>query len=184
MVDLIVRAAAPSDARDILAIYAQIVERTAISFETEVPSEETIKARIFEVSARYPYLVCHCDGHFAGYAYANLFRSRPAYASTAETTAYVREDFRGKGVGTALYEALLAKLSGAGIHCAVAAITLPNPASVALHERCGFEPVGVLREVGRKFGVFHDVGWWQRHLSSNGETMSFHQSRPDQTGDQ
>ena len=114
------------------------------------------------LAADFPYLVAEDDEGVAGYAYAGKFRERAAYASSVDVTAYVAARSRGQGVGRALYGDLLAGLAAAGVHTANAGITLPNAASVGLHEAMGFQKVGVFREVGRKFGAYHDVGWWQR----------------------
>jgi phosphinothricin acetyltransferase len=143
----------------VLAIYAPIVERTAISFELEPPSLEEIATRIAR-GARWPFLVCEEDGSLLGYAYAVPFRERPAYRFTVESTVYVAEAARRRGVGRALYRALLACLATQGFTRVVAGITLPNAASVALHEAIGFRPCAHLERVGWKLGSWHDVGYW------------------------
>ncbi|MEO1104541.1 MAG: arsinothricin resistance N-acetyltransferase ArsN1 family B [Pseudomonadota bacterium] len=158
----IIRPATLADAASIQAIYTPIVADTPISFETDVPSVPEMAARIKTIGARFPYLVAERDGTVIGYAYASTHRARAAYATTVEPTIYVAQAARGQGVGRALYSPMLAALQAADFHSAVAGITLPNPASVALHEAMGFEKVGVFREVGKKFKVFHDVGWWQK----------------------
>jgi phosphinothricin acetyltransferase len=104
------------------------------------------------------------DGRIAGYAYAGPFRARPAYQWTAEATVYVDPGFRRRGVGRALYTALLDALRAMGYRSAVGVVTLPNPASVALHEELGFRPAGVVRAAGFKLGAWHDVGFWQAEL--------------------
>ena len=153
-----------ADAPDIHAIYAPIVRNTPISFETEPPTVAEIERRITATLPRYPYLVAESDGRFAGYAYASEHRARLAYQTSADVTVYVSDQTRGRGIGRALYEALLPDLAGRGFHLATAGITLPNAASVALHEAVGFTKAGVFTEVGYKLGAFHDVGWWQRIL--------------------
>lgn len=161
---LLLRAATTADAAEIEAIYAPIVRDTPISFETEPPTVAEIERRIAATLPRYPYLVAESDGRFAGYAYASEHRARLAYRTSADVTVYVAADMRGRGIGRALYEALLPDLAGRGYHLATAGITLPNAASVALHEAVGFTRAGVFTEVGYKLGAFHDVGWWQRLL--------------------
>ena len=146
------------------AIYAPVVERTAISFEEIAPSVEEIAARIDRTLEGYPYLVAERAGEVVGYAYGGQHRARAAYRWSVEVSAYVSEGARRSGVGRALYAALLPQLAERRFHIAVAGIALPNDGSVALHEAMGFEPVGVFREVGFKFGRWHDVGWWQRFL--------------------
>jgi phosphinothricin acetyltransferase len=101
----------------------------------------------------------------AGYAYGSRHRERPGYRWAVDVGIYVAEIHRGKGVGTALYEALLPLLARQGFYIACAGITLPNPASVALHESVGFRLVGVYEQIGWKAGAWRDVGWWQRELT-------------------
>ncbi len=113
-----------------------------------------------------PWRVAEAEdgGGVVGYATASAFRPKAAYGATVETTIYLAPGRGGHGLGTALLGALLAACADAGFHRAVAGVTLPNPASVALHERLGFTPVGVFSEVGHKHGAWHDVGWWQLRL--------------------
>lgn len=159
-----IRLAGDSDVAPMLAIYAPVVRDTAISFEQEPPTEEEFRRRLRFVLAQTPWLVCETDGTVAGYAYAGTFRPRVAYQWTVEVTVYVHPEYHGWGVGRALYTSLFACLRLLGYTSAVAVIALPNPASVALHERVGFEPVGVYRSLGYKHGRWHDVGWWQLAL--------------------
>ncbi|WMS42186.1 N-acetyltransferase family protein [Acuticoccus sp. MNP-M23] len=161
---LSIRSAAVDDAPTIQAIYAPIVVDTVISFETEPPSAELMAERIAATLAAYPYLVAERDGAVVGYAYASQHRARSAYNISADVTAYVAACARGQRVGHALYAALLPEMAGRGLHAATAGITLPNAASVALHESFGFHKVAVFPEIGRKFGAYHDVGWWQKLL--------------------
>lgn len=160
----ILRAATVSDAAAIQAIYAPIVETTAISFEEDVPSVEEMARRIETYSQTHPYLVAERAGEILGYAYGSKHRDRSAYRLSVDVTAYVAASARGQGLGKRLYQALLPDLATRGYHAAFAAITQPNAASVALHESVGFTKVGIYREVGFKFGRWHDVGWWQRVL--------------------
>lgn len=160
----ILRAATVSDAAAIQAIYAPIVETTAISFEEDVPSVEEMARRLETYSQTHPYLVAERDGEILGYAYGSKHRDRSAYRLSVDVTAYVAASARGQGLGKRLYQALLPDLATRGYHAAFAAITQPNAASVALHESVGFTKVGIYREVGFKFGRWHDVGWWQRVL--------------------
>ena len=99
-----------------------------------------------------------------GFAYSGWFRPRPAYGRTRETSIYLHRDARGQGLGRALYEDLLDRLRGDGIHLAVAVVAQPNPASVALHEALGFELVGTFNEIGEKFGRYVDTRWYQLRL--------------------
>lgn len=157
-----IRTARPDDAGAILAIYAPLITDTIISFETDVPSIEEMEGRIRNTLETHPYLVAEHQGELAGFAYAGPHRTRNAYRLSVDVTVYVAEAARGKGIGKALYSALFENLGEAGYHAAFAGIALPNPASEALHRSVGFEPVGTYKEVGFKFGTWHDVRWWQR----------------------
>jgi phosphinothricin acetyltransferase len=153
-----------SDAREVLDIYGPIVAATAISFEEEVPTQREMERRISEALAFAPWLVCADGDRVAGYAYASRHRERAAYRWSVDVSVYVRDRCRRGGVGRALYTSLLALLRLQGFYAAHAGITLPNEASVRLHESLGFRPVGVYARVGFKRGAWHDVGWWQLPL--------------------
>jgi L-amino acid N-acyltransferase YncA len=159
-----VRDATPADAEALLAIYRPFVADTAVSFELEPPSVEEFAERVRNAQSQWAWLVAEDAGRVAGYAYAGSFRNRKAYQWSVEVSAYVDPLFHGRGVGRRLYEGLIAFLVGRGYCTAYAGITLPNEASVRFHEALGFTPVGVFRRAGRKFGAWHDVGWWQREL--------------------
>jgi phosphinothricin acetyltransferase len=163
---VILRLATTADAGAVRDIYAPVVETTAISFEVEAPSEAAMAARIAERQPTHPWLVATGDDGVAGYACAGPFKARPAYDWSVETSVYVASAARRRGVGQALYHALLEVLTAQGFRQAMAGIALPNAASVTLHERAGFAPVGVYRAAGWKLGSWHDVGWWQRRLAS------------------
>jgi L-amino acid N-acyltransferase YncA len=163
------RAATPDDAAAIAEIYAPFVTGSCVSFETDPPAAEAMRARIEAGDGLYPWLVGVAeDGSLLGYAYAARFRERPAYRFSVETSVYLRAGASGRGLGRRLYEPLLAILEERGFTQAIAAVTLPNAASVRLHERLGFERAGTYRKVGWKFGAWHDVGLWQRALASAG----------------
>jgi len=160
-----IRIAGPADAEAIAAIYAPIVRDTVISFELEPPSADEMRVRVVSTLKLLPWLVSLDErGAVNGYAYAGRHRERAAYQWSVDTTAYVRADSRGRGVGKALYGALFEELAGLGYFQAFAGIALPNDASVGLHESVGFRPVGIYRNVGFKQGAWHNVGWWQRAL--------------------
>ena len=122
-------------------------------------------ARIERGQEAYPWLVAEVGGRLAGFAYASQHRSRSAYRWAADVSVYVDPERQRGGIGRALYETLFDLLRLQRLHVACAGITLPNDASVALHEACGFEPVGVYRRIGWKFGEWRDVGWWQLGLA-------------------
>lgn len=162
------RAATPGDAAALAEIYAPYVTQGAVSFETDPPDEAAFLARMESGGALYPWLVAEEAGRILGYAYASRFRDRPAYRFVVETSVYLRAGEGGRGLGRRLYEPLLATLEAQGFTQAIAAITLPNEASVRLHERLGFERAGIYRQVGWKLGAWHDVGLWQRALARAG----------------
>jgi L-amino acid N-acyltransferase YncA len=159
-----IRLATPHDAAGVQAIYAPVVRETAISFEVEPPTVDDMRQRIVAVVERMPWLVCEHRGEVLGYAYASPHRARAAYEWSVDVSVYIHAHARRAGVGQALYRSLFALLTLQGFYQAYAGITLPNPASVGLHESLGFRPVGVYRAVGYKLGVWHDVGWWQLTL--------------------
>jgi phosphinothricin acetyltransferase len=164
-----IRSAVPGDVAGMLAIYRPIVESSPISFEEVPPDEETFGRRVEEVQTFGPWLVCEEGGIVLGYAYAGPFRARPAYRWSCEATVYVHADHRRRGIARALYTALLGLVRLQGFRSVIAGITLPNDASVGVHEGLEFEPVGVFRRVGNKHGGWHDVGFWQLFLDELGE---------------
>jgi phosphinothricin acetyltransferase len=159
-----IRLATPRDGEAVAAIYRPVVADTAISFETMPPDDSEMARRIDETLRSYPWLVCEIDGRTAGYAYAARHRVRGAYQWSVDTSVYIADAYRRRGVGRGLYTSLFAILTAQGYFNAFAGIALPNPASVALHESMGFEPIGVYRRVGYKLDRWHDVGWWQLTL--------------------
>jgi phosphinothricin acetyltransferase len=159
-----IRLATERDAGQVAAIYAPNVTDTIVSFETEAPSADEMRRRIEVALERYPWLVCEHRGRVLGYAYAGPHGSRAAYRWSVDVSVYVHEEARRRGVGRALYASLIAALSLQGFYNAYAGATLPNPASVGLHESVGFRAVGVYRGVGYKLGAWHDVGWWHLPL--------------------
>jgi phosphinothricin acetyltransferase len=156
-----IRLATPLDGEAVAAIYRPVVAETAISFETTLPDRDEMARRIDETQRSYPWLVCDVDGQTAGYAYAAKHRVRGAYQWSVDTSVYIADDYRRRHIGRGLYTSLFAILAAQGYFNAFAGIALPNPASVALHESMGFEPIGVYRRVGFKLDRWHDVGWWQ-----------------------
>jgi phosphinothricin acetyltransferase len=158
-----IRLATVADAEQVQAVYAPYCH-TPISFETEPPGVEEMRGRVARVLAQYPWLVCEQGGEVLGYVYATQHRERAAYRWSVDTTVYVHQGRQRRGVGRALYTSLLAVLPLQGYVNAYAGVTLPNPASVGLHEAMGFRPVGVYQQVGFKCGSWHDVAWYQRPL--------------------
>jgi phosphinothricin acetyltransferase len=160
----VIRVAEPRDAVAVAEIYAPYVMETAISFESEPPSANEMSARMKRTLERYPWLVHEEDGRVLGYAYASELRTRAAYRWSVEASVYVRESAQGKSIGRGLYLELFRLLVSQGFVTVFGGITLPNDKSVRFHEALGFTHVGSFPKVGFKFGVWHDVGFWQRPL--------------------
>lgn len=160
-----VRTADQSDGAAFAAIYAPIVRDTVISFEIDPPSADDMACRVADTLPRFAWLTAERDGEVIGYACGKPHGDRAAYRWSTEFGVYVAESARGRGVGARLYAALIAVSRRQGYHSAFAGITLPNAASVALHESVGFYRQGVFDECGFKFGAWHDVGRWRLALS-------------------
>lgn len=159
-----IRVATVDDAEGMLEIYTPVVLATAISFEYEPPSLGAMRQRIRDTLETHPWLVYEQQGRIGGYAYASQHHGRAAYQWSADVSVYIHSEARRGGLGRALYLSLLALLREQGFFNAYAGITLPNPASVGLHEAVGFRPLGIYQEVGFKLGAWYDVGWWQLAL--------------------
>jgi L-amino acid N-acyltransferase YncA len=158
-----IRLASPDDAERIHAIYAPYVQSTSVSFEVKEPSIEEMAQRIHNISLKYPWLIYSMSERILGYAYASKHRERAAYQWSVEVSVYIDPNYQRHGIASMLYTTLFRILLDQNFYNAYAGITLPNPASVTLHEKMGFKPIGVFREVGYKLDAWHDVGWW--HLS-------------------
>ena len=161
-----IRDASERDAGACAAIYAPYVTGTAITFETEPPSATQMAERIASAVCSHAWLVLEDDGRVVGYAYGGPYKSRPAYRWSCEVSVYIELGRRRTGGGRALYTALFGKLAERGFRTAVAGMTLPNDASVGLHQAMGFEPAGTYRRIGWKHGAWHDVAWAQRPLGN------------------
>jgi len=175
----LIRPVVLEDAGAIAAIYNRHVTGTIVTFEEDPVSVAQMTARIEALSRGLPWLVCEQEGSLAGYAYASAWKTRSAYRFAAETSIYVADSQVGRGVGRHLYGALLDELRRRGLFVALGCISLPNAASVALHERLGFEQVAEFPAVGWKFGSWVDVGYWQLRLRSG---LPVEASRPDGPG--
>jgi phosphinothricin acetyltransferase len=157
-----VRPADPArDAAACAAIYAPEVTDGYATFEEEPPGAEAIAARM---AAAHAWVVDERDGAIAGYAYGASFMERAAYRWAASVAVYVDAAHQRRGVGRALYEALLPALAERDLRWAMAGIALPNPGSVALHEALGFRRAGLFEAIGFKAGAWRDVAWYQRAL--------------------
>ena len=159
-----IRLATEADAGAIAAIYAPACESSAISFESSAPAPAEMAQRIGTITRQFPWLVLDDAENVAGYAYSSAHRERAAYGWSTDVSVYVSPAYFRRGVGRALYTALLPILGLQGYHNVYAGITLPNPASVGLHEAVGFRPLVVYRRVGFKLGAWHDVAWYELDL--------------------
>jgi len=165
MSDCQLRDAVEADAPTIAAIYNPFITDTVVTFEEDTLGAGQIAARVLGVQDQgLPWRVVERDGQVLGYAYAGLWRARAAYRFVAESAIYLGEAARGQGVGTLLYRDLFDQLRARDMRMVMGVIALPHPASVAFHERLGFECRGVFPAVGYKFGRWIDVGYWQLDL--------------------
>ena len=171
---MIIRSATPDDASAILGIYAQYVEKTAISFEYDVPSEDEFRERITNTLKRYPYFVLEDDGVIRGYAYAGVFKDRAAYDRSCEVTIYVDRDYKGKGYGRVLYESLEKALRKTEITNLYACIGDPieedeylTRDSEHFHQHMGYTMIGEFHKCGYKFGRWYNMIWMEKIISEN-----------------
>jgi phosphinothricin acetyltransferase len=164
----VIRAASARDLPRLTEIYNHYVATTAITFDLEAYAVDERREWFeqFNNTGRHRLLVAIVDDNLVGFAGSMRFRTKRAYDPTIEMTVYCAPEATGRGIGTALYQRLFDSLQGEDIHAAVAAITLPNTSSVALHERFGFKLIGVLHEVGRKFNRYWDVAWYEMALDA------------------
>src|SRR4051812_1296896 len=166
------RSAVPEDLPALTAIYNHYIVHTTITFDLQ-PYEPSARRGWFDDHAptgRHRLIVAAGTDNIAiGYATSSRWRPKAAYDTTVESSVYCHPDAVGRGIGTQLYTALFDALAGEDVHRVVAGIGQPNPASVALHERFGFRPVGVFTGVGRKFGRYWDVAWFERPMRSAAE---------------
>ncbi len=158
-----IRAVQQQDAKAITSIYNYYIANTVITFEEELLGSDEIYSRILTVKkAKLPWLVAENNrGQVVGYAYASRWRERFSYRFSVEVTVYLSPEHTGKGLGTQLYQALFAELKTKNIHSVIGGITLPNDASIAVHEKFSMEKVAHFKEVGYKFNQWLDVGYWQ-----------------------
>ena len=160
----VIRTALPADLPALTAIYNHYIVHTPITFDVTTYEPEQRRGWFDDhgQDGRHRLLVAEENGVVAGYASTSRWRPKPAYDTTVESSVYVRADAIGRGIGRELYTALFDAMAKEDVHTIVAGVALPNAASIALHERFGFQQVGVFREVGRKFGSYWDVAWFQR----------------------
>lgn len=160
-----IRHVTSEDAAQICEIYNHYVLETVVTFEEVAVPVAEMTRRISDITARLPWLVWEEGGAILGYAYASPWKARAAYRHSVEASIYLPPHQTRRGIGTSLYKALIEELRTRNIHAVIGGAVLPNPASVALHERLGFRQVAHFREVGFKFGKWVDVAYWQLLLS-------------------
>lgn len=161
---LLIRSPLAGDFKPIAELTNCFIRQTTVHFGCEELHPAWFAKAHGRDADRFPWLVAEVEGNFAGYAKSCRWRERAAYRQTVETSVYLAEAFRRRGIARALYEQLFESLRRLGFHVAVAAITLPNDASVRFHESVGFSHVGTFHQVGRKFERWHDVAWFERTL--------------------
>jgi L-amino acid N-acyltransferase YncA len=161
----LIRYADPArDAAACAAVYEPYVTDSVISLEETPPGAAEFAQRIERITRTHPWLVAELDGDTVGFAYGSPHRERAAYRWAADVSVYLAARAHRQGIGRALYERLFELLGQQGIRTLCAGITLPNDASVGLHEALWFTPVAIYRNIGFKHGSWHDTGWWQRQL--------------------
>lgn len=156
-----IRQVVMEDAAQICDIYNHYVSDTPITFEEQPVTISEMESRIGDTLKSLPWLVWEEDQRLLGYCYANRWKARSAYRYSVEASVYLRSDARGKGIGSQLYAVLLAALRERKLHTVIGGVALPNPSSVALLEKFGFEKTAHFKQVGNKFGQWIDVGYWQ-----------------------
>lgn len=167
MSDVTIRSACPDDLEATTELYNHYVRETPITFDIEPYTPVRRKAWFeqFAETGRYRLLIAESGGRLLGYAGTTSLRPKAAYETSVESSVYLAPGALGRGIGSRLYEALFDALTGEDVHRAYAGITLPNPESVALHEKFDFQSIGIYHEVGRKFGRYWDVEWFERELT-------------------
>jgi len=155
------------DAQKIAEIYNYYVLNSCVTFEEMAVSIEEMRGRIEAGYLNFPWLVFEKDNAVLGYAYATMWKPRSAYKHTVESTVYLKKEATKNGIGSMLYAALIGQLTDLGFHAVIGGISLPNDASIALHEKFGFEKIAQFKEVGYKFNKWIDVGYWELLININ-----------------
>jgi len=174
-----IRLATKDDSSPLLDIYAPYIASTTITFEYKIPTKKEFRERIAHIQKQYPWLVCEINNRIVGYAYASRFREREAYKWSVSLSIYINQNYHRKGIGKALYYALLELLKLQGYYNAYVAITQPNIKSGNFHEVFGFKEAGVYHKAGHKFGSWHDVKLYElkikEHIQSPVEPKSINE---------
>ena len=163
---MLIRPGIQSDVAPINEIYNHYVRETPITFDIDpiTMAQRTEWFSHYDVVGRHRLLVAVVDERVLGYATSSPWHARRAYETSVETSIYLAPDATGRGIGSALYSRLFEELDGEDVHRAYGGLTIPNPASIALHERFGFERVAYFTEQGRKFDRYWDVALYEKPL--------------------
>lgn len=172
---LSIRSHQPDDIEPLTTLYNEFIRNTAITFDLTPYTVEQRRTGWFDhysTTGRYRLLVAVLDGEVVGYATSSPFATKAAYQTSVEASVYLNTRAQKQGIGTQLYQTLFDQLKTEDVHRAYAGITLPNPASIALHQKLGFRSVGVYHEVGRKFDRYWDVEWLEREIVNSSESVT------------
>lgn len=156
-----IRAVKLEDSKEIAEIYNYYILNSCVTFEELAISTEEMRGRIEAAHLKFPWLVFEKDQEILGYAFSSVWKPRLANKHTVESTVYLKKEATKMGIGSLLYAALINQLTDFGFHAVIGGISLPNEASVALHEKFGFEKIAQFKEVGYKFKKWIDVGYWE-----------------------
>ena len=159
-----IRQAQPEDGASIAAIYEPYIRDTVITFEEKPVTADEMSQRIAQTLPRYPFLVAEDVGQVIGYAYGGPHQARASYRWSVNVAVYIAGTHHRRGIGSTLYGQLLRLLAAQNLVTAIAGITMPNAASIRLHESVGFKPIALYHNIGFKLGAWRDVGWWERAL--------------------
>lgn len=173
------------DAAAILSVYAPYIEKTAVTFEYDVPNAAAFEQRVAQIAGEFPYLLLELDGELAGYAYAHRQAERAAFGWNAELSIYLKEGFTGRGVGVPLYSLLEELLAMQGYVNFYGVITDSNAGSIAMHEKMGYRIVGRHEKTGYKFGQWHDTVWLHKRIKDGapGVIIPVHMLEADKVRD-
>lgn len=160
-----IRFATIEDAEAILAIYAEYIVHTGVTFEIEVPTIEQFRDRMRRITEQFPWLVCEIDGEIAGYAYGSKHGERAAYRWSSDLSVYISEKYHRRGIASALYRAVMDLLRLQGYYTVYAGVSTPNEKSEAFHSAFGFRNLGEFKNVGYKLGMWRGVAWYELPLA-------------------
>ncbi len=161
-----VRSATPEDSHDICTIYNHYVLNTVVTFEEAPVTVTEMQRRIVDIQSGHCWLVCEEAGKVIGYAYAGPWKTRAAYRHAVEISVYLDPSHTGRGLGRQLYSALIAEMQQLKMHALIGGVAMPNNASIRLHEGLGFRKIAHFAEVGKKFGKWVDVAYWELLLQN------------------